>query len=83
MVSTRHVHREVESLITCSGSAEVHSTMPREWEGEERSGTGAFKPLSTPSEHMLRSGDWLLLDQPARHMNVKCCKATGTSHSMS
>lgn len=65
------------------GSAEAHSTMAREWETEEKSGTRAFKPLSVPSEPMLASGDWLFLDQPARHMNVKRYNAAGTSHGTS
>ena len=62
VLSTRQVHSEVESPMMCSGSAEVRSTIAREWEAEEKSGTGAFKCLSTPSEHMLGSGDWPLLD---------------------
>lgn len=83
VLSTGQLHRDVGSPVLGGGSAEAHSTMAREWETEEESGTGAFKPLSAPSEPMLASGDGLLLDQPARHMNVKRYDTDGTSHGTS
>lgn len=58
------VPREVENPVMCSGSAEACSTTAREWEFEQRNGTGAFKSLSTLGEHRLGSADCLLLCQP-------------------
>jgi len=67
--------------MLCGGRAEVHSTMAREWEAEEWHWS-LQTSLHTQQTHAWTRGQ-ATFGPPARHMNIKCYKATGTSHCMS
>uniref|UniRef100_A0A8C4J9J4 C-type lectin domain-containing protein n=1 Tax=Dromaius novaehollandiae TaxID=8790 RepID=A0A8C4J9J4_DRONO len=61
--------------------AQVHSAMARDWETEESRHTEAFNPHSTASKPTPGREDELLLDRSARQINLKCYRASKTSHS--